>query len=120
MNLSIIIPLLNESDSISLLADEICTVLSKTDYKYEVIFIDDGSSDLSWSIINSLTSNPVFKGIRFKKNLGKSTALDVGFLHAQGNVVCKELKQIHMTVVVQKWKNNHFYTDVCFNLAGSI
>ena len=87
MNLSIIIPLLNESDSISLLADEICTVLSKTDYKYEVIFIDDGSSDSSWSIINSLTSNPVFKGIRFKKNLGKSTALDVGFLHAKGRVV---------------------------------
>ena len=87
MNLSIIIPLLNESDSISLLADEICAVLSKTDYKYEVIFIDDGSSDSSWSIINSLTSNPVFKGIRFKKNLGKSTALDVGFLHAKGRVV---------------------------------
>ena len=87
MNLSIIIPLLNESDSVKLLADEIYEVLSVTDYQYEVIFIDDGSSDSSWSIITSLTSNPIFKGIRFKKNLGKSTALDVGFLHARGRVV---------------------------------
>ena len=87
MNLSIIIPLLNEAESIKVLANEIDVVLSKTNYKYEVIFIDDGSDDDSWVVIMSLMTNPSIKGIRFKKNLGKSSALDVGFLHASGQVV---------------------------------
>ena len=67
MNLSIIIPLFNEAESIKILADEIFMALSKTNYKYEIIFIDDGSSDSSWSNLNSLMSNPFVKGIRFKK-----------------------------------------------------
>ena len=87
MNLSIIIPLFNESESIKILADEIFMALSQTNYQYEIIFIDDGSSDSSWSVLTSLMSNPVVKAIRFKKNLGKSPALDVGFAHAQGRVV---------------------------------
>tara|TARA_Y100001968_G_C19439410_1_gene761688 strand:- start:2167 stop:3105 length:939 start_codon:yes stop_codon:yes gene_type:complete len=87
MNISIIIPLFNEANSLVVLANEIISVLSGTNYKYEIIFIDDGSSDNSWSVLASLTSKPMIKAVRFKKNLGKSAALDVGFLHATGNVV---------------------------------
>ena len=87
MHLSIIIPLFNESESLKILADEIHSVLNDLNYVYEIIFIDDGSTDNSWDIINSLTSETNIKAIRFKKNIGKSTALDVGFLHANGKVV---------------------------------
>ena len=87
MNLSIVIPLFNEADSVKVLADEIMAVLSVTHYKYEIIFIDDGSTDTSWSVLTSLASKPMIKAIRFKKNLGKSAALDTGFLHATGKVV---------------------------------
>ena len=87
MNLSIVIPVFNEAESLTILSNEISTVISNLDYSYEIIFIDDGSTDESWNIIQSLSMEKHIKGIRFKKNLGKSAALDVGFLHAQGNVV---------------------------------
>lgn len=78
MNISIIIPAFNEDESIDKLAAEIVSVLSLTDYAYEIIFIDDGSSDSTWSIISKLHKavkryeNYDIRGIRFKKNLGKS------------------------------------------------
>ena len=93
MNISIIIPAFNEEESIEQLAQEIKSILSLHEYSYEIIFIDDGSSDSTWSIISKLHEsvkkyeNYDIKGIRFKKNLGKSAALNVGFLHAQGDVV---------------------------------
>tara|TARA_B100000902_G_C27273351_1_gene897517 strand:+ start:106 stop:1044 length:939 start_codon:yes stop_codon:yes gene_type:complete len=87
MNLSIIVPVFNEMDSIILLVDEIKANLSKFAYSYEMIFIDDGSTDASWSIINRLSKEKNIKAIQFKKNLGKSAALDVGFSHALGDVV---------------------------------
>ena len=93
MNISIIIPAFNEDESIDKLSAEIISVLSLTDYAYEIIFIDDGSSDSTWSIISKLHKavkryeNYDIRGIRFKKNLGKSAALDVGFLYAKGEVV---------------------------------
>ena len=88
MNLSILIPVFNEEESIRVLCDEIQSVISSTNHTYEVLFIDDGSNDKSWSIINSLASNSDnIKRIRFNKNIGKSAALDVGFLHAKGKVV---------------------------------
>tara|TARA_B100001250_G_scaffold92357_1_gene76871 strand:+ start:314 stop:1252 length:939 start_codon:yes stop_codon:yes gene_type:complete len=87
MNLSIVVPVFNESESLTILSNEISTVISKLDYSYEIIFIDDGSTDKSWQIIQSLSVKQHIKGIRFKKNLGKSAALDVGFLHSKGNVV---------------------------------
>ena len=88
MDISVIIPLLNESDSLSELHSSIKKVMSSGSYSYEVIFIDDGSSDNSWEIINSLSKeHESVKGIRFFKNYGKSQALHVGFLKAKGDVV---------------------------------
>ena len=73
MNLSIIIPLLNEEESLQELHNWIVTVMKSNNYSYEVIFIDDGSTDKSWDIIEQLSSeNSNIKGIRFLRNYGKS------------------------------------------------
>ena len=87
MNLSIVLPVFNESESIKILIDEIYSVLSNFDYLYEIILIDDGSTDDSWGVIKTLAINDIVKAIRFKKNIGKSAALDVGFSHSTGSVV---------------------------------
>lgn len=88
MNLSIIIPLLNEEESLQELHNWILTVMKINNYSYEVIFIDDGSTDSSWTIIERLSDeNPNVKGIRFLKNFGKSQALHAGFDKAQGDVI---------------------------------
>lgn len=87
MNISIVIPLLNEQDSLQELHQRIAQVLNGV-YTYEVIFIDDGSTDNSWEIIKILQSNfPEVKGIKFRKNYGKSQALNAAFEIAQGDVV---------------------------------
>ena len=88
MNLSIVIPLLNEEESIKELYDWIVPVMQSNHFLYEILFIDDGSSDGSWSVIESLASeHKEVKGIRFLKNFGKSQALHAGFNAAQGAVV---------------------------------
>jgi glycosyltransferase involved in cell wall biosynthesis len=88
MNLSIIIPLLNEEESLQELYNWIVSVMNSNTYSYEVIFIDDGSTDNSWKIIERLsTENPNIKGIHFLKNFGKSQALHAGFAKAQGEVI---------------------------------
>jgi glycosyltransferase involved in cell wall biosynthesis len=88
MNLSIIIPLLNEEESLKELYNWIISVMSKNAYSYEVIFIDDGSTDNSWNIIEQLSNeNPNIKGIRFLSNYGKSQALHAGFGKAKGDVI---------------------------------
>lgn len=88
MNISIIIPLLNEEESLTELHDWIVRVMQSNHFLYEILFIDDGSSDGSWDIISKLgKSNTNVKGIRFLKNFGKSQALHAGFKAAQGEVV---------------------------------
>ncbi len=88
MNLSIIIPLLNEQESLPELHQWIVKVMTAHNYSYEVLFIDDGSTDASWSLIEKLSlENPNVKGIRFLRNFGKSQALHAGFAKAQGDVV---------------------------------
>jgi glycosyltransferase involved in cell wall biosynthesis len=88
MNISIIIPLLNEQESLPELHQWIVKVMTTDNYSYEVIFIDDGSNDNSWQIIEQLSNeNPNVKGIRFQRNFGKSQALHAGFAKAQGDVV---------------------------------
>jgi len=88
MNLSILIPLLNEEESLKELYNWIISVMKLNNYSYEVIFIDDGSVDASWSIIEDLAAEDSnVKGIRFMKNFGKSQALHAGFNKAQGDVV---------------------------------
>lgn len=88
MNISIIIPLLNEQESLPELHQWIKKVMDQHQYTYEVLFIDDGSTDRSWTVIESLChENPCIKGIRFFRNYGKSQALHAGFARAQGDVV---------------------------------
>lgn len=88
MDISIIIPLLNEEESLTELHQWIAKCLSNSQYLYEVIFIDDGSTDNSWKSIASLCAeNKNTKAIRFHRNYGKSQALHAGFKLAQGEVV---------------------------------
>jgi glycosyltransferase involved in cell wall biosynthesis len=88
MNISVVIPLLNEQDSLTELHDWIAKVMQSNRFSYEIIFIDDGSTDNSWKTIGNLSSqNPNVKGIRFLKNFGKSQALHAGFEKAIGDVV---------------------------------
>ena len=88
MNLSILIPLLNEEESLQELYTWIIKVMKAHNYSYEIIFLDDGSSDNSWSIIEGFAlENPHVKGVRFMKNFGKSQALHAGFAKAEGDVI---------------------------------
>jgi len=88
MDISVVIPLLDEQDSLIELHDWIAQVMQSNQLTYELIFIDDGSRDDSWSIIKKLnTKNPSVSGIRFAKNFGKSQALHAGFEKAKGDVV---------------------------------
>ena len=88
MNLSIVIPLLNEEESLIELHDWIVAVMQSNRFSYEILFIDDGSIDASWDIISELsTKNRNVKGLRFKMNFGKSQALHAGFNAAKGDVV---------------------------------
>lgn len=88
IDISIVIPLLNEEESLVELNDWIKRVMTSHKFSYEVLFIDDGSTDQSWTIIEELNQkDPVVKGIKFRRNYGKSAALNVGFAQAEGEVV---------------------------------
>ena len=88
MDISIVIPLLNESESLPELCLWIDKVMLKNNYAYEVLLIDDGSKDSSWQVIEEIVSkNKSIKGIKFRRNYGKSAALNVGFKKAKGDVV---------------------------------
>ena len=88
MDLSIVIPLFNEDESLPELAAWIERVMQQNNYSYEVIMIDDGSTDDSWKVIEALrSSNSNIKGIKFQRNYGKSAALNEGFKAAQGEVI---------------------------------
>jgi glycosyltransferase involved in cell wall biosynthesis len=88
MNLSIVVPLYNEEESLPELCSWIKSVVDQHGYTYEVLLIDDGSRDDSWKVIQTIAaSNPNIKGIKFQRNYGKSAALNEGFKAAQGDVV---------------------------------
>jgi glycosyltransferase involved in cell wall biosynthesis len=88
MNLSIVIPLFNEQESLSELHDWIVSVMLKNNFSYEIIFIDDGSKDKSWQVIEDLAKkNPQIRAAQFRRNYGKSPALHTGFEMAKGDVV---------------------------------
>lgn len=88
MDLSVVIPLYNEDESLRELHDWIVKVATENNYKYEIIFVDDGSNDDSWNVITELSEkNDSVKAIRFRRNYGKSPALFCGFNKASGNVV---------------------------------
>ena len=88
MDISVVIPLFNEEESLKELYDWIASMMQSNRFLYEVIFIDDGSTDASWKVIEQISQKTSsVKGIRFQKNFGKSQALHAGFQIAVGNVV---------------------------------
>ncbi len=88
LQISVVIPLFNEEESLGELSEWIQKVMDKNNFSYEIVFIDDGSTDNSWNIIEQLRQqNQHIKGIKFKRNYGKSPALYVGFEKANGKVV---------------------------------
>ena len=88
MDISVVIPLYNEDESLPELYDWIERVMATNNYSFEVIFVNDGSTDRSWEVINELADRSEHvKGIKFRRNYGKSPALYCGFKEAQGDVV---------------------------------
>jgi glycosyltransferase involved in cell wall biosynthesis len=88
MNISVVIPLKDEEESLPELHDWIVKVMDENRFSYEIFFIDDGSKDKSWQVIEALSAkNPNVRGIKFRRNYGKSAALNVGFEAASGDVV---------------------------------
>lgn len=137
MNLSIIIPLLNEEESLKELQQWIEKVMTANNFSYEVIFIDDGSTDNSWPIIEELSKeNQNIKGIRFLRNYGKSQALHAGFAKAQGDVIITmdadlqdspdEIPELYSMIINQKydlvsgWKKKRFDSVVSKNLPSKL
>lgn len=137
MNVSIIIPLLNEEESLTELHNWIASVMKSNNFSYEVIFIDDGSTDNSWQIIDKLSAeNTNIKGIRFLKNFGKSQALHAGFAQAQGDVVItmdadlqdnpEEIPELYQMIknqhfdLVSGWKKKRYDSVVTKNLPSKL
>lgn len=114
MDISLVIPLLNEAESLPELVAWIDKVMLENRYSYEVIFVDDGSTDNSWEVIEQLRrQNPTIKGIKFQRNYGKSAALNEGFRAATGDVVITmdadlqdspdEIPELRRMVVEEGW-----------------
>ena len=137
MNISVVIPLLNEQESINELHDWIASVMQSNHFSYEIIFIDDGSTDKSWKTINLLSNeNPNVKGIRFLKNFGKSQALHAGFEKAKGEVVItmdadlqdnpEEIPELYNMIVNQNydlvsgWKKKRYDNKLTKNLPSKL
>ena len=88
MDISVVVPLYNEAESLPELTEWIERVMQKHDFTYEILFINDGSTDESWDVIKELQQkNPCVKGVCFRRNYGKSPALNTGFQRAQGDVI---------------------------------
>jgi glycosyltransferase involved in cell wall biosynthesis len=114
MNISVIIPLYNEAESLPELTSWISRVMDKHSFSYEIILVDDGSNDESWEVIEQLkTENPAIIGIKFRRNYGKSAALNVGFEACQGDVVITmdadlqdspdEIPELYRKIVEEKY-----------------
>jgi glycosyltransferase involved in cell wall biosynthesis len=137
MNLTILIPLLNEEESLQELYTWILKVMESNNYSYEILFLDDGSTDNSWAIIeNFAATNPSVKGIRFMKNFGKSQALHAGFAQAKGDVIITmdadlqdspdEIPGLYNMITEQKydlvsgWKKKRYDSVVAKNLPSKL
>lgn len=137
MNLSILIPLLNEEESLKELYNWIIKVMQENNYSYEVIFLDDGSTDNSWALIDGFSKeNPNIKGIRFMKNFGKSQALHAGFAQANGDVIITmdadlqdspdEIPGLYNMIINEKydlvsgWKKKRYDSVVAKNIPSKL
>lgn len=125
MDISIIVPSLNEHESLPELCSWIDKVMSSNNFSYEVILVDDGSTDFTWKVIVELSSKiEQVRGIKFRRNYGKSAALNVGFENANGEVVItmdadlqdspEEIPELYSMIVndgfdlVSGWKQKRF------------
>jgi len=137
MDLSIIIPLFNEEESLPELSAWIEKVVTQHGFSYEILMIDDGSSDNSWQVIKSLSeNNHHIKGIKFQRNYGKSAALNEGFKAAQGDVVItmdadlqdspEEIPELRRMIVedgfdiVSGWKKKRYDNTFTKNIPSKI
>ena len=137
MDISVVIPLLNEEESLQELYDWIASVMQSNQFLYEVIFIDDGSTDTSWQIIQEISKKyKTVKGIRFQKNFGKSQALDAGFVIANGKVVITmdadlqdspdEIPELYRLIteggldLVSGWKKKRFDNVISKNIPSKL
>jgi glycosyltransferase involved in cell wall biosynthesis len=133
MDLSLVIPLKDEEESLPELSEWISRVMNANNYSYEIIFVDDGSTDNSWNIIEELRNkNPNVKGIKFQRNYGKSAGLNEGFRAAQGDVVITmdadlqdspdEIPELHRMIIedgydiVSGWKKKRYDNTLTKNL----
>ena len=133
MDISIIVPLFNEDESLPHLAEWIDRVMNEHGFDYEVIMVDDGSKDKSWQVIEELRQkNPRYKGVKFRRNYGKSAALNVGFGHAKGDVVITmdadlqdspdEVPELYRMVkedgydLVSGWKKKRYDSKIAKNI----
>lgn len=137
MDVSIVIPLLNEEESITELCEWIERVVINNHLSYEIIIVDDGSTDNSWCVIEKLILvNPNIKGIKFQRNYGKSAALNEGFKAAKGEVVItmdadlqdspEEIPELRRMIVedgydlVSGWKKKRYDNKITKNLPSKI
>ncbi|MDJ0645048.1 MAG: glycosyltransferase family 2 protein [Flavobacteriaceae bacterium] len=137
MDISVVIPLLNEEESLQELHDWIARVMQSNQFLYELIFIDDGSTDASWNIIQQLSEkNKSVKGIKFQKNYGKSQALNAGFKEARGTVVITmdadlqdspdEIPELYELIakdgydLISGWKKKRFDSKLRKNLPSKL
>ncbi|MEC8883679.1 MAG: glycosyltransferase family 2 protein [Bacteroidota bacterium] len=137
MQLSVVIPLLNEKESLQELYDWLIRVISKEGYTYELLFVDDGSTDGSWQKIEALSlHNPNIKGICFNRNYGKSQALNAGFLAVEGDVVITmdadlqdspdEIPELYRLIseegydIVSGWKKKRYDAVLTKNLPSKL
>ena len=133
MDISIIVPLFNEDESLPHLAEWIDRVMEEHHFDYEVIMVDDGSKDRSWQVIEGLhEKNPRYKGVKFRRNYGKSAALNVGFGRASGDVVITmdadlqdspdEVPELYRMIkeegydLVSGWKNKRYDSKLAKNI----
>ena len=137
MNISVVIPLLNEEESLPELCEWIARVMKANHYSYEVILVDDGSTDNSWKIIETISrNNTCFKGIKFQRNYGKSAALNEAFRAAKGDVVITmdadmqdspdEIPALYQMIIndgfdlVSGWKKKRYDNAVTKNLPSRL
>ena len=137
MDISVIVPLYNEDESLTELEAWIARVMLQNNYTYEIIMIDDGSTDNSWKIIEQLhQQNPLVKGIKFQRNYGKSAALNEGFKMAKGDVVITmdadlqdspdEIPELRKMVleedydIVSGWKKKRYDSTLSKNLPSKL
>lgn len=137
MNISVVIPLLNEEESLRELHDRIVQVMRANDFSYEILFIDDGSTDNSWKVIFGLSNeNPNVRGFRFQRNFGKSQALHLGFAQAKGEVVItmdadlqdspEEIPELYQMIVRQEndlvsgWKKKRYDSVLTKNIPSKL